>query len=147
MPGLRRLIEEHELQEHVVLTGPLPRAQVAPYVDLLDIAVQPAANEYCCPMKILEYMALAKPTVAPRQRNIQELVVDGEQAVLFNPHDVDSLALALTTLARDHRLREEMGRKAAETIRARDLTWHGNAKKVLGLLKPDLAGPSTYVWN
>src|ERR1022692_911369 len=48
------------------------------YLDLIDIAVQPAANEYCCPMKILEYMALGKPIVAPRQENIQDLLREGE---------------------------------------------------------------------
>ena len=80
-------------------------------------------------------MALAKPIVAPRQQNIQELLADGEQALLFNPRDVDSLALALTRLATDDELRSRMGLNAAQTIRARDLTWRGNAERVLGLLE------------
>ena len=84
MPELREFTADKGLTEHVIFTGPLPHAEVPAYLDLIDIAVQPAANEYCCPMKILEYMALAKPIVAPRQENIQELLRENESACFFH---------------------------------------------------------------
>src|ERR1039457_1774547 len=95
MGDLRTYVAEHGLQEYVVFTGPLPHAKVPPYLDLIDIAVQPAANEYCCPMKILEYMALGQPIVAPRQENIQDLLREGEEALFFTPGDAASMPTLL----------------------------------------------------
>ena len=86
MKDLRRFVKQHKLADSVLFTGPLPHADVPRYLDLLDVAVQPAANEYCCPMTILEYMALGKPVVAPAQENIQELLSDvggGEKGYQF----------------------------------------------------------------
>jgi glycosyltransferase involved in cell wall biosynthesis len=105
------------------------------YLDLVDIAVQPAANEYCCPMKILEYMALAKPIVAPRQPNIQEVLREGEQveekeARFFEPGNVRSLAAALRAVAADGERARRMGARAREAITARGYLWTVNAARV-----------------
>ena len=80
--NLCRLAQELNLQDHVYFTGAIAHRDIPSYVSLLDIAVQPAANEYCCPMKILEYLALGKPLIGPRQENIQELVREGVDAML-----------------------------------------------------------------
>jgi glycosyltransferase involved in cell wall biosynthesis len=133
MADLRRFAEEHALGSSVVFTGPLPHAQVPPYLDLIDIAVQPAANEYCCPMKILEYMALGKPIIAPTQDNIRELITE-EEGVFFTPQDASSFCLAMQTLARDRTRAREMGRKARAAISERGYLWSANAKRVTDML-------------
>src|SRR5262249_25711359 len=112
-----------------------PHAEVPPYLGLIDIAVQPAANEYCCPMKILEYMGMGKPIVAPRQENIAELIDDGDQGYLFEPGDVDSMA---ATQARRGSYPQEvgsMGRRALATISERGYLWTNNAQKVIDLVR------------
>jgi glycosyltransferase involved in cell wall biosynthesis len=122
-------------KEHVIFTGPLPHAKVPPYLDLIDIAVQPAANEYCCPMKILEYMALGKPIVAPRQENIQDLLREGEEALFFTPGDAASMADALTTLVNNREEAARMGRKGREAIEGRGYLWTENARKVAEIVE------------
>jgi len=130
MADLRDYVATHDLKEHVIFTGPLPHAQVPPYLDLIDIAVQPAANEYCCPMKILEYMALGKPIVAPRQENIQDLLRDGEEAQLFIPGDPASLSEALKQLVNDPERAHRLGRQAREAVTRKGLLWTANAQRV-----------------
>ena len=49
MGDLRRMVEQNGLTKEVIFTGPLPHAHVPQYLDFVDIAVQPAANEYCWP--------------------------------------------------------------------------------------------------
>jgi glycosyltransferase involved in cell wall biosynthesis len=137
MPALREFVAGNHLDTSVVFTGPLPHPEIPPYVDLIDIAVQPAANEYCCPMKILEYMAMEKPIVAPRQENIEELLRDGEEALFFTPRDSRSLAAALDRLATDPLLRQQMGRHAYQAIYTRELLWSVNARKVAALAGGD----------
>ncbi|HEY7392512.1 MAG TPA: glycosyltransferase family 4 protein [Bryobacteraceae bacterium] len=129
MKDLRDFARERELGSSVIFTGPVPHASMPRYLDLVDIAVQPAANEYCCPMKILEYMALAKPIVAPRQPNIQEILREGE-ASLFEPHNARSLAGALREVARDAEAARRMGAHAREAITTRGYLWTANAARV-----------------
>jgi len=132
MPDLRAYTAAHGLGDHVVFTGPVPHNEVSKYLSLADIAVQPAANEYCCPMKILEYMALAKPIVAPRQANILDLLREDE-AYLFEPGSVHELALALADLARDVQRREYLGQLAHRAIREREYLWKRNAARVVAM--------------
>lgn len=131
MQGLRDYITAHDLAGDVILTGPLPHPDVPRYLDLIDIAVQPAANEYCCPMKILEYMGLGKPIVAPRQENIQELVREGEEAMLFAPGDAGCLAAAIEALVEDPARARAMGQAARRAIEERRLLWTENARRVV----------------
>lgn len=133
MPGLRQFVDDHGLADSIVFTGPLPHAEVPAHLDLIDIAVQPAANEYCCPMKILEYMALGKAIIAPAQENIQELLPEGE-ARLFASNDVASLSEALRAMVDDRERAREMGRRARAAIHRRGYLWSANARRVVDMV-------------
>jgi glycosyltransferase involved in cell wall biosynthesis len=137
MVGLQEYVLANGLSGSVVFTGPLPHAQVPPYLDAIDIAVQPAANEYCCPMKILEYMALGKPIVAPRQENIQDLLRDGEEAQYFTPGDAASLSGALKALVTDPARSRRMGERVKRAITERGFLWEENAARVVRMVKPE----------
>ncbi len=134
MPELQEYASRRSMHGSVVFAGAVPREETPRYLDLIDIAVQPAANAYCCPIKILEYMALGKPIVAPRQENIQELLTEGQQALLFPPANSAGLAQALARLTRNARDRVRMGRAAHEAIYDRGLLWTKNAQAVIDLL-------------
>jgi glycosyltransferase involved in cell wall biosynthesis len=135
MPRLREYIAGNRLQDAVIFTGPVPHEQISSYLDLIDIAVQPAANEYCCPMKILEYMGLAKAIIAPRQENIEELVEDGRTALLFTPGNSESLSQALNNFCVHPELRLELGTNAARDIHERGLLWESNAARIAGMFQ------------
>jgi glycosyltransferase involved in cell wall biosynthesis len=134
MPDLRSYVQTHHLEEAVIFTGPIPHDDVPPYLDLLDVAIQPAANEYCCPMKILEYMFLGKPVIGPRQENIEELVDDGVTGWLFTPGSLEAMTGALKRISSDPEAIARMGKSCLDTVQERDLFWTGNARKVLKLV-------------
>jgi glycosyltransferase involved in cell wall biosynthesis len=134
MPDLRSFVEEQGMQNSVVFAGPVPHGAAPPYLDLVDIAAQPAANEYCCPMKILEYMALGKPIVAPAQPNIQELLTTAD-AEFFAPEDAESLAEALRRVTRDPKRAREMGGRARAAIYSRGYLWSENARRVIEMVR------------
>lgn len=136
MPQLLEYVEQHGLQNSVIFSGPVSHQRVPYYLDLFDIAVQPAANEYCCPMKILEYMGLAKAIIAPRQENILELLEDGRSAAFFRPGDAESLSSALVRLTTDSALRSKLGGEALRTIHERGLRWESNAAKIVEMVQP-----------
>jgi glycosyltransferase involved in cell wall biosynthesis len=135
MADLRQATQDYGLNDRVIFTGPLPHAEVPSYLELIDIAIQPAANEYCCPMKILEYMALGKPILAPRQENIQELLCEDEDAQFFAPGDVNSMAAALKALVNDRTRASRMGLRAREAVTKRGFLWTANAQRVVDMVE------------
>jgi glycosyltransferase involved in cell wall biosynthesis len=83
-------------------------------------------------MKVIEYMAVGKPVVAPRMPNLQEIVVDGVDGVLFEAKNPAALAQAFDRVAGDDGLRRRLGEAARAKVE-RDLNWDSNARKVIDI--------------
>ena len=122
------------LEKYVTITGAVSRDRLGAYLDRIDIALQPAATSYASPMKLIEYMAAGKAIVAPDQPNIRELLVHGENAVLFDPDNLDDLAHQIEALAADGEKIYRLGKAARKTVETRHLTWDDNAGQVMKLI-------------
>jgi glycosyltransferase involved in cell wall biosynthesis len=116
----------------------VPHEDVPAHVAALDIALQPRATAYACPMKLIEYMAMGRCIVAPDQANIRELLSDGISARLFPPGDYRSLVSLVSELMVAPAERSSLGRNARRTVVERDLTWRANAMRALDLLREEL---------
>lgn len=132
-PDLERLARELDIGSRVHFTGFVPRSEVPARVAAFDIALQPAVTPYASPLKLFEYLALAKAIVAPRRPNITEILVDGRNALLFDENRDGDFEAALTRLCRDVELRRALAVEAQATIGRMGLTWRGNAQKVVAL--------------
>jgi glycosyltransferase involved in cell wall biosynthesis len=115
------------------VTGVVERDDVARYVAAFDIALQPGITEYASPLKLFEYMYMARAVVAPASDNIREILTDGHDAVLFDPAKASALESALLLLCDDRELRARLGRQARQTIVEKSLTWRANAERVVRL--------------
>jgi glycosyltransferase involved in cell wall biosynthesis len=135
-PDLDRFVAENGLTQNVVFTGPVHHTQIPAYVAAMDVAVQPNAPEYACPMKIVEYMAMAKCVVAPDQPNIREIVEDGHSGLLFPPGDRRALGQVLLRVVQEADTRQALGRHAIDTVTARRFFWKDNAARILALAAP-----------
>jgi glycosyltransferase involved in cell wall biosynthesis len=127
--SLDAAIRQLDLTRRVTMTGYVSHDQVADYLEVFDVAVMPDSNEHGSPMKIFEYLGMAKPVVAPRYAPIEEVLNDGETALLFPPGDADGLYLALETLIEDGELRSRLGARGRESVLAGH-TWRHNALEV-----------------
>ena len=132
-PSLEDLARKLGVTQAVTFTGIVSRDDVARYVAAYDIALQPAVVEYASPLKILEYLMLGCAIVAPCKPNIREILVDGQNALLFDPSDPSALGSALQRLCDDHELRVRISEGARRTIDDRQLTWRHNAEQVIRL--------------
>lgn len=81
-----------------------------------DILALPSLSEGQ-PMAIIEAMTIGRPVVATRVGGIPDTVRDGEEGLLVEPGDVQGLADAMISLARDPALLASLGRRAY--VRAR----------------------------
>jgi glycosyltransferase involved in cell wall biosynthesis len=68
--------------------------------------------------KVVEALALGKPLITRRNDAVQELLKDGESALLVNPGRPDQLADAILRLKNDPGLREKLGRNALALFEA-----------------------------
>jgi glycosyltransferase involved in cell wall biosynthesis len=132
-PNLERQARELGIENRVTFTGIVERDDVARHVAAFDIALQPAVVAYASPLKLFEYLALGKAIVGPAQPNIEEILVQDQNAVLFDPNDTSALAHAIQVLCTDDALRARVAENARATIGARQLTWDANARRVVGL--------------
>jgi glycosyltransferase involved in cell wall biosynthesis len=129
-PGIEAAARRLGVRDRLTVTGPVGRGKLPEFVASFDVALQPAATEYACPMKIPEYLALGKPVVAPDQENIRELVRDGIEGSLFPPGDPTGLVRAIRQLAEDDERRRSLGASAARRVSEEGLTWERNAERV-----------------
>ncbi|TBO30242.1 glycosyltransferase WbuB [Aquabacterium lacunae] len=123
------------LAERVTFTGVIDRDRVPAHVAAFDVALQPAVTAYASPLKLMEYLALGKAIVAPAVPNLQEVLTDGLNAVLFQDQAPGQLEAALTRLCEDTGLRQRLAQGAHDTIDRLNLTWLGNADRVVALAK------------
>ncbi|MCI5043769.1 MAG: glycosyltransferase family 4 protein [Aquisalinus sp.] len=130
---LKRQTASLHIEKQVTFTGVVQRAELPAYVAAFDIALQPRVTSYASPLKLFEYMAASKAIVAPAQDNIREVLDDSRDALLFEPDNENAFFAALDKLVADRALREQLGHAAQEKILARDLTWDGNARRVINL--------------
>jgi glycosyltransferase involved in cell wall biosynthesis len=130
---LEKQARELQVAERVTFTGLVPREQIPGMVAAFDIALQPAATEYASPLKLFEYLALGRAVIAPRESNLLEVLVDGENALLFDDATPGAFESTLERLLDDADLRRRLGEGGRRTIRERRMTWTDNARRVVAL--------------
>lgn len=132
-PDLFQYAKKHALFPAVTFTGPIQRAEIAAHIAAMDIAIQPSAPAYACPMKIVEYMGMGKCIVAPDQPNVRELLEHGVTGALFPPGDKIRFQSTLIELVTHPEKRMQLGHQARENLNERGLLWTTNAEKVISL--------------
>ncbi len=133
---LAKQIRKLGLEEYVSVEGSVAHHQVAEIIASADVCLAPLAlndrnvTQGCCPIKIIEYMACARPIVASNLPVVRELVREDIDALLFNPGDINDLARQVLTLLENPSTADKIAGSAGK--RARDkFSWHQAQKKLL----------------
>ena len=132
---LEQLASQLNMTDRITFTGIIHRDQVPNWVAAFDIALQPAVVAYASPLKLMEYLVMGKAIIAPRAPNLLEVLTDEENALMFDESVAGSFERGLTRLCMDAGLREKLARGARATIARLDLTWDGNARRVVELAR------------
>ena len=110
---LNELIEKHNLDSHVTLTG--LRSDIPELLGLVDLFTLPSYREGL-PRSILEAMAMELPVVTTDIRGCREAVVDGKTGFLVPPQNSEQLAAALGNLLADKSMRETFGKAGRQRV-------------------------------
>lgn len=122
------------VMDRVTITGRVQHDEMPGHVAAMDVAlVADERTGVASPMKMLEYMAMSRAVVAPRMRNIIDIIDDGVDGLLFSPDDPRDMADKARLLARDGDLRRRLGASARSKI-VRERNWLAIASQVLAIV-------------
>lgn len=127
-------LKSAELHEHVSLAGFVTPGDIPAYLAAMDVTVLPNAAYYCSPLKLFEYMAMAKPTVAADIAPVAAMLAHDREGLLFPVGDIERLTACLRSLAIDPARRLALGAAARQRME-REFTWEHNAGRVRALLE------------
>jgi glycosyltransferase involved in cell wall biosynthesis len=129
---LEAFTKKLNLTDRVTFIGALP--DTSKFLNELDVFVLSSLSEGM-PISLLEAMAAGLPIVSTRAGGVDEVAIEGKNAFLAEPADVDGLAQAMIQMARRSDLAElgEIGREAVKTRFRIDNSWAEYHKLFLSL--------------
>jgi len=108
-----KFVLQNNLQNKVYFKGFLNGENKAEALQMTDIFVFPSYfSEECFPLVLLEAMQAELPIVATKIGAIPEMIQDGKEGILIDLNDHVQLAKKIIILARNERLRKELGKNA-----------------------------------
>ncbi|MCK4401841.1 glycosyltransferase family 4 protein [bacterium] len=129
-PKLKNFVKNNNLESIVTFTGSVSHNDIPAYIAAMDITVLPNMSIYSSPVKIFEYMAMGKATIAPAQGQMNRLFENGREILLIKPGDQEQLTNNIIKLFSDTALRKKLGSNARDKV-SNSYTWNHNAKRVL----------------
>lgn len=132
---LAKQIRKLGVEESVSVLPAVPHHEIPALIAEADICIAPLGlndrnvTQGACPIKILEYMASARPLVASNMPIVRELVRENMDALLFSPSEPDDLARQVLVLLSDFELSQRLAASASERALTK-FTWHEAQKKL-----------------
>jgi len=114
---LQRLVESEKLQQRVKFLGMQHREKVKDFFYNHDIFIFSSIWEEPFGIVILEAMASGIPVIGTAVGGSKEIMVNGENALVYPPGDSEALAEAIYKLANDAELRKRLGKKAVQYVK------------------------------
>jgi glycosyltransferase involved in cell wall biosynthesis len=132
LPGIRKLAKELDIEEYVLFTGRLNERDSRKHLSAVSVCVQPdpfsPLNERSTMNKLMEYMALGKPTVA---FDLKETRYSAQQAALFvTPNDELAFAEKVIWLLDNPNECRRLGELGRARV-ANELAWEYSAPQLI----------------
>lgn len=132
------------IDSNVTFVGRVPWLEVPQYITGFDVCytgqveIQQVGKMYHSPLKLYEYMAMAKPVVASAFEDAKRMLQEGKTGFLFEPSNQEDLKRALT---RAYKLKEQLpliGQQAREVVLTQH-SWVARVKTMIAGLEQILA--------
>lgn len=119
--ALRKQIEDHGLNNHVRLIGPLEQSHLYTEYQRADVFCLPCrvldnGDRDGLPNVLMEAMACGLPVVTTPVSGIPEIIKDGQNGTLVPPDDAEALANAIQRISSDRMLARNLGRAGRLTV-------------------------------
>lgn len=130
---IKQRIDNAGVANQIILTGRVAHKEISTYIGAMDYGILPDSNDYGSPMKLFEFMAMAKAMVIPDFSPVTEVVRDNETGWLFAANDREACINRTLELVSDKAAQRQVGLNARLYIE-QHRQWKHNAEQLLGLL-------------
>lgn len=113
---LHQLVQQSGLTTHVTFLGWMPPAEMPALLRKFDVLVLPSVWPEPFSRSVLEGMISGLVVVATRTGGTPEIIVNGENGLLFMPNDSEDLARKIASLADDPGSRHQIANAGRQTI-------------------------------
>jgi len=132
--------------KNVIFHGFVPHPETLKFILAFDIALLPNQKyvsvfgggsdigKWTSPMKLFEYMAAGKAIICSDIPVLREVIIDGSNALLCDPNDIESWERMLIYLYENDDERVRLGRNAKEKL-IFNYSWRSRAQNVLNNFK------------
>jgi glycosyltransferase involved in cell wall biosynthesis len=127
---LKKQIQMLNIQDNIILTGAVERKKIIDYLDALDIGIIAHSNEFGSPVVLFEMMALGKLIIAPSVKPINDVIIHGENGLIFPALDKKALIDKVLLVLENPKLGRTIGENARKSVFEK-YTWINNAKTIL----------------
>lgn len=124
----RKMIPE-ELRDSVHFEGRVATDLIPRYYASCDVYVSPAIGGEVFGIVLAEAMATGKPVIASNIPGYNEVITDGVNGLLFDPHNPDDIADKVIQALKNRQLRETLSINAREY--AKGISWEKVAQRVM----------------
>lgn len=136
----------NNLQSNLVFCGHVEHGVALTIMRTVDILLMPYQNNvsigagmhdtarWMSPMKMFEYMSASIPIISSDLPVLREILINGENALLVPPDNVNSWISAIDKLLSDEKLSDSISRNAYITYNSHH-TWLKRAEKIIAIAK------------
>jgi glycosyltransferase involved in cell wall biosynthesis len=127
---IKTLVQTLGLEERVKLTGEVPENELGSYYHACDAFVWPADENQSWGMACMEAMLSRRPVLVSSANGLSEVLTDGLHALLFAPHQPDSIARRVGELLASDELRTRLMDHGSQLVSSH-YSWRSNAQAML----------------
>lgn len=143
LEALKQLTKALSLTDSVQFVGRVPQQDVPAYIAGGDVGYSGKASMqigkmFHSPLKLYEYMAMAKPVIASDFEDTRRTIVNGETGYIFEAGNVSELMFALKQVYHEQARLKLMGEKARAVI-LQNHDWQSRVAKMIDAAEAILA--------
>ena len=112
---LHNMVRESKLEDLIVFKHPIPRADLPEYLSSHDVLLLPSIWEEPLALIMQEGLASGLVVVGSMTGGTKEIIVDGENGILFPPENASMLAEKIETLINQPLLRDRIAKNGMIT--------------------------------
>ena len=122
--------EREGVKEFISFLCSVSHEKLPAHIAAFDVGIVANSTSYSSPMKMFEYMAMAKPVIAPKIPPIEEVIENGVNGFLFEQGNTADLAEAIKKILIDEEICIALGEKGYRDI-VKKFTWTNSATLIL----------------
>ena len=119
--AIKAKVDGGPLKQRIILTGWVDLKKIPYFINGADIGIalrnDNMANHFVVTTALMQYWACEKPVLAPKLDSIKEIVVDGENGILFEGGNANDLAKKIECILKMKDQWTRMGKNGREVVR------------------------------